>query len=75
MADVEMANFLGILVDDRDKEERGESSLPTDANRDSSEDVDGQLMEDAAYGVDVAHDDEMVNVYDKENPVIEVGKL
>ena len=32
-------------------------------------------MEDAADGVDDAHDDEMVNVYDKENPVIEVGKL
>ncbi|KAE8799021.1 hypothetical protein D1007_25644 [Hordeum vulgare] len=39
------------------------------------EDVDGQLMEDAADDVDDAHDDELVNVYDKENPLIAVGKL
>ena len=32
-------------------------------------------MEDDADGVDDAHDDELVNVYDKENPVIAVGKL
>ncbi|KAE8777079.1 hypothetical protein D1007_50185 [Hordeum vulgare] len=46
-----------------------------DAQRDICEDVDGQLMEDAADDVDDAHDDELVNVYDKENPVIAVGKL
>ena len=73
-----MANFFVILVADEDKEEKdGESSMPTDtdANRDRTEDVDGQLMEDAADDVDDAHDDELVNVYDKENPVIAVGKL
>ena len=52
----------------------GESSLPADGNRDSS-DVDGELMEDAADDVDDAHDDELVHVYDKETPVIQVGKL
>jgi hypothetical protein len=78
MDDTEMANFFGIPVADEDKEEKdGESSMPTDtdANRDRTEDVDGQLMEDAADDVDDAHDDELVNVYDKENPVIAVGKL
>ena len=32
-------------------------------------------MEDAADDVDDAYDDELVSVYDKENHVIEVGKL
>ena len=41
----------------------------------ADEEVDGQLMEQAADEVDDAHDDELVHVYDKENPVIEVGKL
>ncbi|KAE8775578.1 hypothetical protein D1007_51905 [Hordeum vulgare] len=72
MTDTEMTNFIGTPVDDRDKEEMGESSLHVDANRDSSKDVDSELMED---GVDDTHDDELVNVYDKENHVIEVGKL
>jgi hypothetical protein len=31
-------------------------------------------MENAAVDVDVAHDDELVCVYDKENPVIEVRR-
>ncbi|KAE8788157.1 hypothetical protein D1007_37855 [Hordeum vulgare] len=65
-------------VADEDKEEKdGESSMPTDtdATRDRTEDVDGQLMEDAADDVDDAHDDELVNVYAKEKPVIAVGKL
>ena len=30
-------------------------------------------MEDAVDGVDDAHDDEMVNVYDKENPIMKWG--
>ena len=47
----------------------------TDANRDRTEDVDGQLMEDATDDVDDAHDDELVNVYDKETPIIAMGKL
>ena len=71
MPDIEMAKLFGIPVDDRDKQERGESSLPANVD----EDVDGQLMEQAADEVDDAHDDELVHVYDKENPVIEVGKL
>ena len=49
--------------------------MPNDANRDACEDVDGQLMKDAADDVDDAHDDELVSVYDKENPIIQVGKL
>jgi hypothetical protein len=39
------------------------------------EDVDGELMYAAAYDVDDAHDDELVTIYDKENPIIAVGKL
>ncbi|KAE8793881.1 hypothetical protein D1007_31471 [Hordeum vulgare] len=45
MADSEMANFIGIPVNDRNKEDMGESSFPVDANRDTYEDVDTQLME------------------------------
>ena len=41
MADTEMAKKIGIPVDDQDKEERGELSLPNDANIDAYEDVDG----------------------------------
>ncbi|KAE8815916.1 auxin-induced protein 5ng4 [Hordeum vulgare] len=62
-------------VDDQDEEERGESSLPNDAKIDACEDVDGQLMKDAADDVDDAHNDELVSVYDKENHVVEVGKI
>ncbi|KAE8767086.1 hypothetical protein D1007_61597 [Hordeum vulgare] len=68
--DIEMAKLVGIPVDDRNKE-RGESSLPANAD----EDVDGQLIEEAVDDVDDAHDDEVVHVYDKENPIIEMGKL
>ncbi|KAE8789523.1 Wall-associated receptor kinase 3 [Hordeum vulgare] len=78
MVDTEMAKLFGIRVDpvdDQDEEERGESTLPNDANIDACEDVDGQLMKDVADDVDNAHNDELVSVYDKENPVIEVGKL
>ena len=44
MADTEMATKIGIPVDpldDQDKEERDESSLPNDANTNACEDVDG----------------------------------
>ncbi|KAE8792420.1 hypothetical protein D1007_33026 [Hordeum vulgare] len=67
MADTEMANFFGIpvdLVDDQDEEDRGESSLPNDANLDACEDVDGQLMKDVADDVDDAHNDEFPNFDD-----------
>jgi hypothetical protein len=40
-----------------------------------SKDVDPELMKKAAGDVDDENNDEMVNVYDKDNPVIEVGKL
>ncbi|KAE8768127.1 hypothetical protein D1007_60436 [Hordeum vulgare] len=78
MDDTEMDKFFGIPLADEDKEAKdGESSMPTYtyATRDRTEDVDGQLNEDVADDVDDAHDDELVNVYDKENPVIVVGKL
>ncbi|KAE8818833.1 hypothetical protein D1007_03440 [Hordeum vulgare] len=78
MTHTEMAKFVGISVDpvdDQDEGERGESSLPNDANIDACEDVDGHLMKDVAYDVDDAHNDELVSVYDKENPVVEIGKL
>ena len=71
MADTEMAKLFGIPVDERD-EERGEPIL---ADSVLPEDIDGQLMEDAADDVDDAHDDELVHVYDKENPIIQVGKM
>ncbi|KAE8797213.1 hypothetical protein D1007_27641 [Hordeum vulgare] len=74
MDDTEMANFF-FAFDDEDKEENGESSVPNDANGDIYEDVDGKLMEDAADDVNDAHDDELINVYDKGNHVIAVGKL
>ena len=41
MVDIDMAILFRIPVDDRDKEERGGYNFPADANRDSSEDVDG----------------------------------
>ncbi|KAE8772426.1 hypothetical protein D1007_55562 [Hordeum vulgare] len=75
MANIEVAKKIGIPIDDRDKEERYKSSLPRDTNRDACEDVDEQLMKDDADYVDDAHDDELLNVYYKENPIIEVGKL
>ncbi|KAK1632248.1 hypothetical protein QYE76_006563 [Lolium multiflorum] len=80
MSDIEMARMYGIPVDDKDKEkDKDESEMPANANRTGAgsihEDVDPELMQDAADEVDDAHDDELVNLYDKENPVIEVGKL
>src|SRR3954451_2194752 len=41
----------------------------------TSQEIDPLLIENAAIDVDDAHPDELVNVYDKENPVIEVGRL
>ncbi|KAE8803772.1 hypothetical protein D1007_20283 [Hordeum vulgare] len=65
----------GSHVANEAKEDNDGYSMPTSANRYTYEDVDGQLMEDAADDVEDAHDDELVNVYDKENHVIAVGKL
>jgi hypothetical protein len=57
MADTEMAKIFGIPVDDRDKEKADETNLV--------DDVDRELMENAADDVDDAHYDELVTVYDK----------
>ena len=75
MVDTDMAKLFGIPVDDRDEEERAEANSTGNADRVLCEDVDEQLMNDAADDVDDAHEDELVHVYDKENPVIQVGKL
>ncbi|KAE8801420.1 outer envelope pore protein 16-3, chloroplastic/mitochondrial-like [Hordeum vulgare] len=75
IADTEMAKLFGIPVDDRDEEERDEANTSDNDDTELSEDVDEQLMKDAADDVDDAHDEELVHVYDKENPVIRVGKL
>ncbi|KAE8787391.1 hypothetical protein D1007_38664 [Hordeum vulgare] len=74
IADTEMAKLFGIPVDDRDEEERDEANTSDNDDRELS-DVDEQLMKDVADDVDDAHDEEIVHVYDKENPVIRVGKL
>ncbi|KAE8800602.1 hypothetical protein D1007_23834 [Hordeum vulgare] len=74
IADTEMAKLFGIPVGDRDEEERDEANTSDNDDRELS-DVDEQLMKDAADDVDDAHDEELVHVYDKENPVIRVGKL
>ena len=75
IADTKMAEMFGIPVDDRDKE-KDDCTLPADGNTNSgNEEVDGELMLDAADDVDDGHADELVHVYDRENPVIEVGKM
>ncbi|KAE8803949.1 hypothetical protein D1007_20105 [Hordeum vulgare] len=86
IADTEMAKLFGVPVDDRDEEERDEANTSDNDDRelsdvdeqlmkDAADDVDEQLMKHAADDVDDAHDEELVHVYDKENPVIRVGKL
>ncbi|KAE8806334.1 hypothetical protein D1007_17489 [Hordeum vulgare] len=74
IADTEMAKLFGIPVDGRDEEERDEANTSDNDDRELS-DVDEQLMKDAADDIDDAHDEELVHVYDKENPVIRVWKL
>ena len=76
ISDIDMAEMFGIQVDDKDKE-KDDSSLPADGNtcpRNANEDEE-ELMREAADDVDDADDNELVCLYDKENPVIEVGKL
>jgi hypothetical protein len=77
MADTEMAKMFGIPVDDRDKKKEKEMDEAAADDRKSHiyKDVDGALMDAAAYDVDDTYDGELVTVYDKENPVIAVGKL
>ncbi|KAE8793129.1 hypothetical protein D1007_32229 [Hordeum vulgare] len=74
IADTEMAKLFGIPIDDRDEEERDEANT-SDNDETELSDVDEQLMKDVVDDVDDAHDEELVHVYDKENPVIRVGKL
>ncbi|KAE8797373.1 hypothetical protein D1007_27481 [Hordeum vulgare] len=73
ISDIDMAKMFGIQVDDKDKE-KDDSSLTADGNtgpRNANEDVQ-ELMRKAADDTD---DNELVCLYDKDNPVIEVGKL
>src|SRR4051812_21346186 len=72
-----MAKLFGIPIDDRDKEKkRDEASNDGDNHlRDEEADIDLELLENAIVHVDDAHDDEQVTVYDKEDPVIEVGRM
>jgi hypothetical protein len=72
MDDTEMANLFGIPVDEKDKKNK-KNKKGRDA-ADSYEDVDPELMKEAADDVDDANVEEMVNVYDRDNPIIEVGK-
>ena len=62
---------------DKKKEKKNKSDDRSNTGEGTNyfEDVDIELMEEAAVDVDDAHDDELVNVYDKENPQIDVGKL
>jgi hypothetical protein len=68
MANTEMAKMFGIPVDDRDKEKEKEmdEAAADDGKSHIYEDMDGALMDAAAYDVDDGHDDELVTVYDKE---------
>ncbi|KAE8805257.1 hypothetical protein D1007_18661 [Hordeum vulgare] len=68
--------MFGIQVDDKDKE-KDDNSLPADGNtgpRNANEDEE-ELMRKVADDVDDTDDNELVCLYDKENSVIEVGKL
>ena len=70
--DTEMTDLFGILVDDKDKEKKKRDAANAAAG---SGVVDAELMKEAADDVDDENDDEMINVYDKDNPVIAVGKF
>jgi hypothetical protein len=78
ISDIEMANLFGIPVDEEDKKKESDEA-DDDSNRqarqDDEENIDSELIKNAAIDVDDTHDDEFVCVYDKENPVIEVGRL
>ncbi|KAE8796730.1 hypothetical protein D1007_28171 [Hordeum vulgare] len=78
IVDIKMAKLFGIPVDDRDKE-KDDTSVWAGANRNSNPQDDADILkhmlEMAADDVDDADENELVNLYDKENPVIEVAKL
>ncbi|KAE8769812.1 hypothetical protein D1007_58535 [Hordeum vulgare] len=76
ISDIDMVDMFGIQVDEKDKE-KDDSSLSADGNtgpRNANED-EKELMRMAADDVDDTNDNELVCLYDKENPVSEVGKL
>ena len=55
ISDIDMTKMFGIPVDDRDKE-KDDTTEPTDANTNSGpEDVDAELMADAADEIGRAH--------------------
>ncbi|KAK1627375.1 hypothetical protein QYE76_001690 [Lolium multiflorum] len=69
-----MATMFGIPVDEKDKEKEKDKAADDGnihsrtANTDADADIDLELMHDAAVEVDDGHDDELICVYDKENP-------
>ncbi|KAE8785820.1 hypothetical protein D1007_40416 [Hordeum vulgare] len=76
ISDIDMPEMFGIQVDDKDKE-KDDNSLPADGNigpRNANE-YEEELMRMAAHDVDDTNDNELVCLYDEENPCIEVGKL
>ncbi|KAK1617837.1 hypothetical protein QYE76_023354 [Lolium multiflorum] len=81
MSDIQMATMFGIPVDEKDKKKEKDEAAD-DGNKqsmtaafDADADIDLELMHDAADEVGDGHDDELICVYDKENSVIEVGRL
>ena len=71
-----MEKLFDIPIDDRDKEERDEAANDGENHsRDEEVDIDPELLQNDVVHVDDAHDDELVTVYDKENPIIEVRRL
>ena len=77
MSDIQMAILFGIPVDDKDKEkERDETADEGNIHAaDDDADIDSELMQNAAVHVHDGHANEFICVYDKEIPVIEVGRL
>jgi hypothetical protein len=77
ISDIEMAKLFGIPVDEKDEEKEKERGEDTDVdNRHSSYAyIDPELMQNVVHDVDDAHEDELVNLYDKENPITEVGRM
>ena len=77
MDDTEMVKCFGIPVDDVDEQKDDKSkAISGGANGRclSYEDMDEELMQEAAEDVDDAQVDELVTVYDKENPVTTVSE-
>jgi hypothetical protein len=77
ISDIEMAKLFGFPVDEKDEEKEKEREEDTDVeNRHSSNaDIDPELMQNIVDDVDDAHEDELVNLYEKENLDIEVGRM